>query len=96
MSLLRTERICRGKCEKRQKKRLSSQKTGDPSPDVLTTTYKSYVRPVLNYGGELLATASKNSGDNINKIQNKAFNHSASSTPITANEIQTNIEPLGG
>ncbi|GFY77586.1 uncharacterized protein TNIN_188851 [Trichonephila inaurata madagascariensis] len=67
------------------------------SSDVLTTIYKSYVRPVLDYG-ELLAIASKSCGDIIERIQNKALRlitSAASSTPITVLEIQTNIKPLG-
>ena len=37
--------------------------TWGSSPDVRATTYKSYVRPVLDYGGELLATASDSCTD---------------------------------
>lgn len=77
-------------------KRLAGVTWGS-SPNALATTYRSYVRPVLDYDGELLATASESCGDKTDKIQNKALRlitSVASSTPITALEIQTNIEPL--
>ncbi|GFS42066.1 uncharacterized protein TNIN_241211 [Trichonephila inaurata madagascariensis] len=60
------------------------------SSDVLSTFCKSYARPVFDYGGELLATASKICGDIIDRIQNKAFRlipSAFSSTPIAALEI---------
>ncbi|GFS46278.1 reverse transcriptase domain-containing protein [Trichonephila inaurata madagascariensis] len=55
-----------GTCEKGEKrlsllKRLAGVTWG--SSDVFPTTYKSYVRPVLDYGGELLAIASKSCDD---------------------------------
>ncbi|GFW67910.1 uncharacterized protein TNCV_3872401 [Trichonephila clavipes] len=77
-------------------KRLTGVTWGS-SPAVFSTTCKSYVRPVLDYGGELLATASKSCGGIIDRIQNKALRlitFAASSTPIAALELQTNIEPL--
>ncbi|GFT58443.1 uncharacterized protein TNCV_2119371 [Trichonephila clavipes] len=63
---------------KKGEKRLSLLKrlagvTWGSSPDVLSTTYKSHVRPVLDYGGEFLATSSKSCCDIIDKIPNKAL-----------------------
>ena len=55
------------------------------------------MRPVLDYGGELLATASDSCTDNVDKVQNKALRlitAAACSTPIAALEIQTDLEPL--
>lgn len=43
------------------------------SSDVLATVYKSYIRLVLDYGGELLATASESCCDLVDKVQNKAL-----------------------
>ncbi|GFY38049.1 reverse transcriptase domain-containing protein [Trichonephila inaurata madagascariensis] len=42
-------------------------------PEFRITTYKSYVRHVLEYGEELLDTSSKSCGDIIDMIQNKAL-----------------------
>ncbi|GFY49380.1 reverse transcriptase domain-containing protein [Trichonephila inaurata madagascariensis] len=89
---------CREKCEKEFRKDLAFSKDWLGSCDVLFTTYKSYVRPALDYGGELLETGSKSCGDIIDRIQNKALRlvtSANSSTPIVALELQTNIEPLG-
>ncbi|GFS75771.1 hypothetical protein TNCV_3424851 [Trichonephila clavipes] len=93
------ERICRGKCEKRQKKRISLLKrlTGVPwgsIPDVLTTKYKSYVRPVLDYG-KLLAKASKSSGNKTNKIQNKAFRLLPLPLPLLPLKYRQILNPWG-
>ncbi|GBO26071.1 hypothetical protein AVEN_272902-1 [Araneus ventricosus] len=77
-------------------KRLSGVMWGS-SPETLATTYKTYVRPVLDYGGGLLATASDCCGNKVDRVQNKALrliNSAACSTPITALEIQTGIEPM--
>ncbi|GFY47938.1 reverse transcriptase domain-containing protein [Trichonephila inaurata madagascariensis] len=60
------------------------------SPGVLSSTYGSYVRPVLDYGGKLLATASKSCVDIIDRIQNKdlrLISSAASTTPIVALEM---------
>ncbi|GBM12701.1 hypothetical protein AVEN_228500-1 [Araneus ventricosus] len=65
-------------------KRLSGVTWGS-SPETLATTYKTYIRPVLDYGGELLATASDCCGDKVNRVQNKALRlitSAACSTPI--------------
>ncbi|GBM58430.1 hypothetical protein AVEN_63786-1 [Araneus ventricosus] len=53
-------------------KRLSGVTWGS-SPETLATTYKTYARPVLDYGGELLSTASDCCGDKVDRVQNKAL-----------------------
>ncbi|GBM34280.1 hypothetical protein AVEN_253004-1 [Araneus ventricosus] len=53
-------------------RRLSGVTWGS-SPETLATTYKTYVRSVLDYGGELLATASNYCGDEVDRVQNKAL-----------------------
>ncbi|GFV44924.1 hypothetical protein TNCV_1712411 [Trichonephila clavipes] len=78
--------------QKKGRKDLASSKdwlgsTLGSSLDIYSTTYKSYVRLVLDYGGELLDTASKSCGDIIDRIQNKALRlitSAASSTLIVA------------
>ncbi|GFU92192.1 reverse transcriptase domain-containing protein [Trichonephila clavipes] len=88
---------------KKEEKRLSlltrlAGVTWRSSPDVLSTPYKFYVRSVLDYGGEFLATTSKICGDIIDRIQNIALRlniYAVPSSPIVALEILTNIEPLG-
>ncbi|GBM70105.1 hypothetical protein AVEN_151569-1 [Araneus ventricosus] len=75
-------------------KRLSGVTWGS-SPETLATTCKTNVRPVLNYGGKLLAIASDCCGDEVDRVQNKALRFitsAACSTPITTLEIQTGIE----
>ncbi|GBO16320.1 hypothetical protein AVEN_116215-1 [Araneus ventricosus] len=77
-------------------KRLSGVTWGF-SPETLATTYKTYVRPVLDYGGELLAIASDCCGVKVDRVRNKALRRitsAACSTPITTLEIQTGIEPM--
>ena len=77
-------------------KRLSGITWGS-STDTLLTTYKTYVKPVLEYGGELIATASNTCQRQIDLTQNKALRlitGAAGSTPIAAMEIQTGLEPL--
>ncbi|GFR03708.1 uncharacterized protein TNCT_397251 [Trichonephila clavata] len=72
--------------------------TDGSNPSCVKDKQRFYARPVLDYGGELLAIESKSYGDIIDKIQNKALRlitSAASSTPITVLEIQPNIEPLG-
>ncbi|GIY05598.1 hypothetical protein CDAR_90921 [Caerostris darwini] len=55
--------------------------------DVLVTTYKSYVRPVLEYNSEAYNTAGDNTKNKLNIVQNNAvrlISGAAKSTPITA------------
>ncbi|XP_014291088.2 uncharacterized protein [Halyomorpha halys] len=77
-------------------KRLTGTKWG-ASQDVLSTVYKSYVRPNLEYGAELLISSSKAALEKLDKIQNQALRIITSgvkSTPITAMELQAGLEPL--
>lgn len=67
------------------------------SSNLLTIVHKSYLRPVFEYGGELLATASGRSCDKVDKIQNKTLRLITSatySTPITAINIQSALKSL--
>jgi hypothetical protein len=60
-------------------------------------TYKTYVQPVLDYGGELLSTAPDNVCKDHDKVQNRALRlitGAAKSTPVASVEIQTEIELL--
>lgn len=71
--------------------------TWGANQDVLVTTYKSYIRPVLEYACEALSTASETTKQKLNVVQNNALRivcGAAVSTPITALESQTRIEPL--
>nr|XP_024217095.1 uncharacterized protein LOC106685224 [Halyomorpha halys] len=76
--------------------RLTGTKWG-ASQDVLSTAYKSYVRPYLEYGAELLITSSKAALEKLDKVQNQALRiitGGVKSTPITAMELQAGLEPL--
>ncbi|GIY56069.1 uncharacterized protein CDAR_413831 [Caerostris darwini] len=69
---------------------------GGAPQDVLVTTYKSYVRPVLKYGSEAYHTASDNTKNKLNIVQNSALKlicGAAKSTPTTALESQSDIKP---
>ncbi|GFY07253.1 reverse transcriptase [Trichonephila clavipes] len=66
--------------------------------DVLSTMYKTYVRPVLDYGCEVVTLARTT---NLKKyvVQSSAFRiitGGAKSTPITAMQLQTGIERFDG
>ncbi|XP_014281323.1 uncharacterized protein [Halyomorpha halys] len=79
-------------------KRLTGTKWGAPQ-DVLSTAYKSYVRPNLEYGAELLIISSKAALEKLDKVQNQALRiitGGMKSTPITAMELQASLEPLQG
>lgn len=68
------------------------------SQDVLSTAYKTYVRPSMEYGSELLVTASESALSKLSITQNKALRlitGAPKSTPIAAMEVQSGIEPLG-
>jgi hypothetical protein len=61
------------------------------STEVLTTKYKTFVRPVLEYGN-LISHLAK-----LNRVQNQALRiatGAAKSTLIVAFEMQTNTPPL--
>ena len=77
-------------------KRLTATKWG-ATQDVLATAYKSYVRPVLEYGCEVVGLASKTNLAKYDVVQNNALRlitGGAKSTPIAAMQLQTAIEPL--
>ncbi|KAG8178105.1 hypothetical protein JTE90_017452 [Oedothorax gibbosus] len=65
--------------------------------DALSTVYKSYIRPVLEYGKEVVTLASTANLKKYDIIQNKALRiitGGAKSTPFTEMQLQTGIEPL--
>jgi hypothetical protein len=47
--------------------------TWGATPEMITITYTSYVQPVLDYGRELMSTASDNVCNALDKVQNKAL-----------------------
>ncbi|GFQ92632.1 putative rna-directed dna polymerase from transposon bs [Trichonephila clavata] len=65
--------------------------------DLLCTTYKSYIRPAVEYNSEPLVTASEAVRNKIETVQNntlRIITGGAFSTPILAMQLQVNIEPL--
>ncbi|GFR27685.1 putative rna-directed dna polymerase from transposon bs [Trichonephila clavata] len=65
--------------------------------DLFCTTYKPYIRPAIEYGSELLVTASETVQNKIETVQNNALRiitGGALSTPIQVMQLQANIEPL--
>ncbi|GFQ66482.1 putative RNA-directed DNA polymerase from transposon BS [Trichonephila clavata] len=85
-----------GKTRNELLKRLSGVKWGT-TQDLLCTTYKSYIRPAIQYGSELLVTASEAVQNKIETVQNNALRiitGGAFSTPIQTMQIQANVEPL--
>ncbi|GFQ72748.1 putative RNA-directed DNA polymerase from transposon BS [Trichonephila clavata] len=77
-------------------KRLSGVKWGT-TQDLLCTTYKSYIRPAIESGSELLVTASEAVQNKIETVQNNALRiitGGAFLTPIQAMQLQANIKPL--
>ncbi|GFY63388.1 uncharacterized protein LOC103524116 [Trichonephila inaurata madagascariensis] len=74
-------------------KRIAGVKWGS-SQSVLTSTFTSYIRPVIDYGSELLVTASDSALLKLDIVQNKALRFitgAATSTPIASMELQTEI-----
>ncbi|GFW74129.1 putative RNA-directed DNA polymerase from transposon BS [Trichonephila clavipes] len=74
-------------------KRIAGVKWGS-SQSVLTSTFTSYARPVIDYGSELLVTASDSALSKLDIVQNKALRFitgGATSTPITSMHLQTEI-----
>ena len=74
-------------------KRLAGIKWGS-SQSVLKTTFTSYIKPVLEYGSEVLVTASDSALSKLNLTHNKALRlitGAAVSTPIPAMQLQTEI-----
>ncbi|GFT84989.1 putative RNA-directed DNA polymerase from transposon BS [Trichonephila clavipes] len=77
-------------------KRLTAIKWG-ATQDILTTVYKTYVRPVLDYGCEVVTLASTTNLGKYDVVQTSALRiitGKAKSTPITAMQLQTGIKPL--
>ena len=77
-------------------RRLTGTKWG-ATQDVLASTYKTYIRPLMEYGCEAFATASDATKKKLSTVQNNALRlvcGAATSTPITALESQTLTEPL--
>ena len=71
--------------------------TWGASQDVLAATYKTYIRPLLEYGSEAYSTASEASKKKLDSVQNNALRivcGAAFSTPITALETHPLTEPL--
>ncbi|GFV57503.1 RNA-directed DNA polymerase from mobile element jockey [Trichonephila clavipes] len=61
---------------------------------VLTSTFTSYIRPVIDYGSELLVTASDSALSKLDIVQNKALRFisgEATSTPTAFMQLQTEI-----
>ncbi|GFW54290.1 uncharacterized protein LOC103524116 [Trichonephila clavipes] len=74
-------------------KRIAGVKWGS-SQSVLTSTFTSYIRPVIDYGSELLVTASDSTLSKLDIVQNKALRFitgAATSTPIASMQLQTEI-----
>ncbi|GFY59171.1 uncharacterized protein LOC103524116 [Trichonephila inaurata madagascariensis] len=72
-------------------KRIAGVKWGS-SQSVLTSTYTSYIRPVIDYGSELLITASDSALSKLDIVQNKALRFitgADTSTPNASMQLQT-------
>ncbi|XP_072401167.1 uncharacterized protein [Diabrotica undecimpunctata] len=77
-------------------KRLTATKWG-ATQDVLVATYKTYVRPILEYGSDATITASTNTTSKLEVAQDTALRvitGAPKSTPITSMEAQIGIEPI--
>jgi ferredoxin-NADP reductase len=64
---------------------------------VLATTYKTYVRQVLENGTEVFVTAPANALATLDRVQNQALRMitgGIKTTPIAAMEQYSNVEPL--
>ncbi|GFS35927.1 uncharacterized protein LOC103524116 [Trichonephila inaurata madagascariensis] len=74
-------------------KRIAGVKWGS-SQSVLTSIFTSYIRPVIDYGSELLVTASDSELSKLDIIQNKTLRSitgATTSTPVAAMQLQTEI-----
>ncbi|GFY63934.1 uncharacterized protein LOC103524116 [Trichonephila inaurata madagascariensis] len=74
-------------------KRIAGVKWGS-SQSVLNSTFTSFIGPVIDYGSELLVTASDSALLKMDIVQNKALRFItgvATSTPIASMELQTEI-----
>ena len=77
-------------------KRLASTKWGSDL-DTLRTLYIGYIRSVLDYNQFLVATSSKSTQLEIDRIQNQALRFicgGMKTTPNAACEVHANVEPL--
>ncbi|GFU25890.1 putative RNA-directed DNA polymerase from transposon BS [Trichonephila clavipes] len=77
-------------------KRLTAIKWG-ATPNVSSTVYKTYVRPVLDYSCEILTLVSTTNLVKNDVVQNntlRIITGGAKPTPITAMQFQGGIEPL--
>ncbi|GFW43681.1 probable RNA-directed DNA polymerase from transposon BS [Trichonephila clavipes] len=71
-------------------KRIAGVKWGS-SQSVLTSPFTSYIRPVIDYGSELLVTASDSALSKLDTVQNKALRFitgAATSTPIASMQLK--------
>ncbi|GFS54443.1 uncharacterized protein LOC103524116 [Trichonephila clavipes] len=74
-------------------KRIAGVKWGS-SQSALTSTFTSYIRPVIDYGSELLITASDSALSKWDIVQNKVLRFitgAATSTPVASMQLQTEI-----
>jgi Reverse transcriptase (RNA-dependent DNA polymerase) len=84
----------------RKKMKILKRVTGSnwgTSQDTLINAYKIYILPVLTFGHELLITSSDNVTKQLDIVQNQALRiitGGVKTTPITAMELVTGIEPL--
>lgn len=65
--------------------------------ETLNTTYKTYVKPVMKYGGEALVTAKKSVLDKLETAQNNAFrliSGAVKTTPTLALQLYTHNLPI--
>jgi len=63
----------------------------------LMLTYRTYVKPILEYGTEVFATTTDNHIEILNKVQNQALRIASvavKTTPIVAMEAYCKVEPL--
>ena len=77
-------------------KRLASSNWGT-NKTTLRQLYTGYVRAVLDYSAPLQATASKTNQDRLDRLQNQGLRFvcgALRTTPTSACEIDSNIEPL--
>jgi len=77
-------------------KRLASTKLGS-SRNTLNTTYKVFVKPILQYNSEAQITAAKSVTHKLQAVQNQALGiitGGTKSTAIRAMEALTNSTPI--
>jgi hypothetical protein len=65
--------------------------------NTIMLTYRTYVRPIVEYGTEVFATTADNRIEILNKVQNQALriaSGAVKTTPIVAMEAYCKVEPL--